>query len=235
LKKSVGTSNRLLTGQQVRTSVSGFFSRPFALFLMAVPIALLEGWGGAIWPSGWNRWIWPIIILFGFLAAGDQRLMSAFVRHRIVALVVGLIGFIAFFMGMGMLLGQEIDPWTGREQPAIILRFIKGVSSWCLTVAVIGITTRLGEKRAEKIEKAGQPATPSRFAAYCREAQLPVYILHQTPIIILGYYVVGFNWPVLGKFLLIFLGSAAAVFIVYELFIRRIGGLRLLFGMRRKA
>ena len=220
-------------GERYRIGMSGFYSRSFALFLMAVPVALLEGFGGAIWPSGWNRWIWPIIILFGFITAGDKRLMSAFVRHRITALIIGLIGFIVFFMGMGLLFGQGIDPWTGREQPAVILRLIKGVSSWCLTVAVIGIATRLGEKRAEKTENPGQRTAPSRFTAYCREAQLPVYILHQTPIIILGYYVVGFNWQPLGKFLLIFLGSAAAVLIVYDLLIRRIGVLRLLFGMRR--
>jgi len=219
-------------GDRLRTSLSGFFAKRFALFLWAIPIALLEAFQGAIWPSGWNRWIWPFIILFGYLSAGDYRLTTAFVRHRITALVAGLIGFFIFFMGMGMLFGLGIDPWSGMEKPAIILRLIKGITSWCLTVAVMGIVTRLGQKIKEARKKHDRITPWHRLVAYCREAQLPVYVLHQTPIIVIGYYVVGENWPALGKFLIIFLGSLILTLMVYELLIRRIGVLRLLFGMR---
>jgi len=221
-------------GDRLRTSLSGFFSRRFALFLWAVPIALLEAFGGAIWPSGWNRWIWPFIIFFGYLSAGDHRLTSALVRHRITALVIGLICFFVFFMGMGMLFSLGVDPWSGMERPAILLRLIKGIASWCLTVAVIGTATRLGRKRIESPGESGQTRPRLNLAAYCREAQLPVYVLHQTPIIAIGYYVVGNNWPPAVKFLIIFLGSLFLTMIFYELIIRRIGVLRLLFGMHHK-
>jgi glucan biosynthesis protein C len=197
-------------------------------------IALLETFLGAIWPSGWNRWIWPFIILFGYLSAGDDRLTAALVRHRIPALVIGLVGFFAFFMGMGMLSGLGIDPWAGHERPAIILRLVKASTSWCLTVAVVGIATRIGQRAAETCRTPSQPKFWSRLAAYGREAQLPFYVLHQTPIIAIGYYVVRRNWPVLVKFWIICLGSLTITLLVYELLVRRIGVLRLLFGMRRK-
>jgi len=223
------------TGKRLANSVSGFLSRRFAVFLWAIPIALLEAFLGAIWPSGWNRWIWPFIILFGYLSAGDARLTAALVRHRILALVTGLVGFLVFFMGTGMLSGLGIDPWTGHEGPAIILRLIKGSASWCLTVAVVGIATRIGQRRAAETNRTPiHPTLWSRLAAYGRQAQLPYYVLHQTPIIAIGYYVVGRNWPVLVKFWIICLGSLTITLLVYELLVRRIGVLRLLFGMRGK-
>ena len=226
---------RRLPGRHLATRLSGFLSRRFALFLWALPIAALEAFVGAIWPSGWCRWIWPFIILFGYLSAGDERLTSAIVGHRVLALVIGLVGFFAFFAGTGLLSGLGMDPWSAREGPAIILRFIKGIAGWCLTMAVVGITTRIGQRIAEVRTQPGRSTFWSRLAAYGREAQLPYYVLHQTPIIVIGYYVVGRDWPVPAKFCIIFLGSLAATLAVYELLVRRIGVLRLLFGMRSRA
>jgi len=220
------------TGKHLATRISGFLSRRFAVFLWAIPIALLEAFLGAIWPSGWNRWIWPFIILFGYLSAADAGLTAALVRHRILALVIGLLGFSVFFMGTGILSGAGIDPWAGREGPAVVLRFFKGISSWCLTVAVVGIATRIGQRKAETDRTPGRSTFWSRLAAYGREAQLPYYVLHQTPIIAIGYYVVGWNWPAVAKFWIIYLGSLAITLLVYELLVRRIGIMRVLFGMK---
>jgi len=221
-------------GRWLARRVSGFLSRRFAVFLWAVPIALLEAFLGAIWPSGWNRWIWSFILLFGYLSAGDDRLKAAIVRHRIPALVIGLVGIFAFFLGTGMLTGLGIDPWSGREGPAVILRLVKGSTSWCLTLAVVGIATRIGQRTTDTRSTPTRPLFWSRLAAYGREAQLPYYVLHQTPIIAIGYYVVGRNWPAAVKFWIIFLGSLTATLLVYELLVRRIGVLRVLFGMRHK-
>jgi len=75
-----------------------------------------------------------------------------------------------------------------------------------------------------------------RLVAYGREAQLPCYVLHQTPIIIIGYYVVQWNIPVLAKVAIISFASLAATLRVYESLIRRVHTLRLLFGgMKRRA
>jgi hypothetical protein len=221
-------------GRRLANSISGFLSRRFAVFLWAVPIVLFEAFLGAIWPSGWNRWIWPFILLFGYLSAGDERLKAAIVRHRILALTIGLVGMLVFFVGTGVLTGLGIDPWSGREGPAVILRFVKGSTSWCLTLAVVGIATRIGQRPADTRSTPTRTSFWSRLATYGREAQLPYYVLHQTPIIIIGYYVVGRSWPALAKFLIIFFGSLAVTLLVYELLVRRIGLLRVLFGMRSK-
>ncbi len=72
------------------------------------------------------------------------------------------------------------------------------------------------------------------LAAYGREAQLPYYVLHQSPIIALGYYVVQWNIGVLPMLLLITLSSMAITLLVYEFVVRRIPVVRFLFGMKAR-
>ena len=71
--------------------------------------------------------------------------------------------------------------------------------------------------------------------AYGREAQLPYYVLHQTPIIVIGYYVIQWKISPLLMCVIITLASTAIVLLVYEFLVRRIPVLRFLFGMRAKA
>jgi len=221
-------------GKRLALSISGFLSRRFAVFLWAIPIAVLEAFVGAIWPSGWCRWIWPFIILFGYLSAADDRLTTALVRHRIPSLLIGLVGFLVFFFGTGLLSGGGIDPWAGNQRPAVALRFIKGITSWCLTIAVVGITTRIGRRMTASRQLPTHTTFWNRLSAYGREAQLPFYVLHQTPIVVIGYYVVKQTWPAPVKFFIISLVALITTLLVYELLVRRIGLLRLLFGMRGK-
>jgi glucan biosynthesis protein C len=70
------------------------------------------------------------------------------------------------------------------------------------------------------------------FLKYANEAVLPFYILHQTAIVSLGYFVLRWAIPDWLKFLVIFLGAFAASLGSYELLIRRYTPLRLLFGMK---
>jgi hypothetical protein len=231
------------TGGRVVERVAGLFSKRFAIFLWAIPIALLESFFGAIWPSGWSRWIWPFILLYGYLSARDERLTRALVRHRVAGLVWGTIGVLVFFLGTGMFTTLGVDPWTDRGLPAMAFRLAKGTTSWFLVVGVVGLATHLGQ-RASRLSRAGgragqgdpadRPSFWRRVAAYGREAQLPYYVLHQTPIIVIGYYVVQWNVAVLPKFLLISLSSLALTLLAYEIVIRRIPVVRFLFGMKAK-
>ncbi len=74
-----------------------------------------------------------------------------------------------------------------------------------------------------------------RVSAYAQEAQLPFYVLHQTPIILIGYYVVQWNVNALVKFLLISLSSLVITLVVYDIAVRRTAVTRFLFGMRPRS
>jgi hypothetical protein len=72
----------------------------------------------------------------------------------------------------------------------------------------------------------------THFLKYANEAVLPFYILHQTVIVTLGYFIV--RWPIPDwlKFFTILLGSFGVVMVLYEYLVRRINILRFLFGMK---
>ena len=123
-------------------------------------------------------WIMPVMMLVAGIAVWhslERRTPSRFIPERLLRL------------GVPFLTGLGIDPWTGREGPAVILRLIKGRTSWCLSLAVVGITTRIGQREPVK-----------------------------------G------NTPALASFW----SRLAATLLVHELLVRRIGMLRVLFGMR---
>lgn len=72
----------------------------------------------------------------------------------------------------------------------------------------------------------------TRYLAYANQAVLPFYILHQTILVCVGYFVV--RWPVPDpvKYVIIAAGSFALILGLYELLVRRFNLLRFLFGMK---
>ena len=64
---------------------------------------------------------------------------------------------------------------------------------------------------------------------------LPFYILHQTVLLCVGYFVVRWNIPAVAKFAVISSISFLLVIVIYEFLVRRWNAMRFLFGMRVKA
>jgi glucan biosynthesis protein C len=116
-----------------------------------------------------------------------------------------------------------------------------------LDLAVVGLATHLGQRRSRvrhegyaggeggpQPQPTEAPSFWGRLAAYGREAQLPYYVLHQMPIIVIGYYVVQWSIGPLPKLLIITLSSMAITLLVYEFIVRRIPVVRWLSGMKVK-
>ena len=75
---------------------------------------------------------------------------------------------------------------------------------------------------------------PSKTLAYCNEAVYPLYILHQTITIILGYYLMHLEWNSFYKFSIMSIGTFLISWILYEFLIRRWLLIRPLFGLHHK-
>ena len=60
------------------------------------------------------------------------------------------------------------------------------------------------------------------------------YVLHLTPIVVIGFYVVQWEVSVLVKFIVITLSSLVATLLLYEIGVRRTRLTRFLFGMKPK-
>jgi glucans biosynthesis protein C len=70
------------------------------------------------------------------------------------------------------------------------------------------------------------------FLNHANEAVLPFYILHQTVILCVGYFVVQWPIPDLLKWGIILVTSLAIIIATYEFLIRRFNVMRFLFGLK---
>jgi len=72
----------------------------------------------------------------------------------------------------------------------------------------------------------------NRLLAWARDASYPVYILHQTVIIVIAYFVVRQPWAPWTKYWVVLAGTLASCVVLYQLLLRRVALLRLAFGIK---
>jgi hypothetical protein len=223
-------------GRRILDRFASLLTRPWAVYLMAAPLALIQGGLGvpdAAVSATWNLLAYLIFLAYGFLFAADSRFEQAARRHRKSALLLGILGFILYSGGNFGLnaagSGLGLDIGLGY----ILLRFVQGVTGWFWILAIIGLASSNRHKLAESLSpKSTRPALRLRILDYIAEAQLPFYILHMTPIVLAGYFVVQWEIGGLVKYIVIVLASLAGTFILYDIVVRRTRLTRFLFGLR---
>jgi len=72
----------------------------------------------------------------------------------------------------------------------------------------------------------------NRLLSWARDASYPIYILHQTVIIVIAYFVISQPWEAWTKFWVVAGATIVVCVALYELLLRRIGVLRLAFGIK---
>jgi hypothetical protein len=167
--------------------------------------------------GGWNIVAYLLFFISGYLIFANPRIMEAVKKLRWIMLSSGII---VFTFAVMFLLEELADPikYFGSTM-FIIATFVQALNTWCWLFAILGLGSRFLNHN-------------NRLLSYANEAVLPFYILHQTIIISIGFYVVQWNSGVGIKYLTIATTSFVAIMLIYELLVRRIKGLRFLFGMR---
>ncbi|WP_394697158.1 acyltransferase family protein [Pseudoxanthomonas japonensis] len=155
------------------------------------------------------------VFLFGFLVARADGVWQAIDRLRWPALVTWLVswaGLIAYFTRFA-----DIDP---PDALRMAMRLAWALNQWCAIVAVLGFAHHW------------QPGD-SRVLRYLVPAVFPVYILHQTVIVVVAHHLKASAIPPLVEGPLLVAITFATCFAGYE-GIRRVGWLRPLFGLTRR-
>jgi glucan biosynthesis protein C len=75
----------------------------------------------------------------------------------------------------------------------------------------------------------------NRWLAWSRDASYPIYILHQTVILAVAFFVIRQPWSPWLKYWLVLLVTFVSCVLLYEYVLRRVGLLRLLFGIKATA
>jgi hypothetical protein len=212
------------SGQHLLSWLGDRFSAPGALYLPVLPIIVLSATldpenGGILTSEDFGGWNLPSHLLFfvsGFVLASSPP-MQASIRHiRWISLIMGLV---IFFVGAGLLLALTGGEVAFGSLYYLVWTVISSLTCWACTLAIFGFGMQRLNVRAPVLD-------------YANEAVLPFYILHQTILFVVAFYVLPWAIPDLAKWAIILVSTFVIIMALYELLIRRINLLRVLFGMK---
>lgn len=182
-----------------------------AIFLLAVPLGIAGALPGI---SGKNPFFYITLFIYGYLLMGDMRFRDVIDRHKGVSLIFGVVAMSVIFT-LSALRVQFPD-----KSPGDILFFsLRTFNTWFWLVAVLGYSQRYLD-------------FTNRAQQYANEAAYPFYILHQTVIIVIGYWVVRWEANLWVKYCVIALGAFAMTLFLYDVCVKRTNVTRFLFGMK---
>jgi glucan biosynthesis protein C len=199
---------------------AGFLARPGVVFLLALPAVILTPLmdpNSILGIRSFGGWALPVYLTFflgGFILSGSDKIQETLRRQRWAALIMA-IGCVA-----GELLLQVGRPDSRFGSTTYFIEnALLGFNAWCWILAFSGFALR-------------HLTFNTPFLSYANEAVMPFYVMHQTVILSIGYFVV--RWPVASplKFLIIAVTAFACIVLAYEFLVRRNNVLRILFGMR---
>lgn len=192
----------------------------------AIPLALYEAVLRPFWPQGSQNLIndWAniayyfTIFVYGFVLVSDQRYQLLIQRHGNRALLWGIVS------GLALASFYAVVPAFGLSRPIfglleLFYRMLWGFSCWFWLVALLSLGTRF-------------LSFTNRILPYANEAVLPVYILHQTVIVIATFFVLKLSLSIPLALILVLISSSAGSLLIYDLIVKRIKWIRFLFGMR---
>jgi hypothetical protein len=133
--------------------------------------------------------------------------------HRISALLMGILWFA---LGYFIYKATEQWPWLPR---GLVMSPVRGILCWSWLIAICGFASR-------------HLRFSNAFLKYANEAVLPFYILHQTVILTVGFYVLRLDTRLWVEYLTIAASSFIVITTLYESLVRRVNVLRFLFGMK---
>jgi len=216
-------SKRASVGRRVLQKMGDLLVNPAAVLLLAVPTILLilnlnEADLGNTSLGGWSVAIYPLFYIAGFVVFSHEHLQKSIVRMRWAHLALGVVFSAAYLYGQFQTFyPTDVSPSMNRLVKALDC-FV--VWSWLLAVLGFGMA---------------HLRFTNPLLKYANEAVLPFYILHQSVLVIIGYFVVTWAVPDLLKYAVILSASFLAIIGLYEFGVRRINLLRMLFGMKPMA
>ena len=158
--------------------------------------------------------------LIGYIMPADKRFTESYKRHGWVCLALWIAGFFGGVVLFVLVLGY--NPYPGNEPFSlqyVLYQITWSITSWSSVVFMLS----LGSKYMR---------SNSRMLAYGNEAVLPFYILHQTVILCVGWFILPWNMGIFPKFAIISVVSFFLIIGLYEGLIRHFNWVRFLFGMR---
>ena len=194
-------------------------SKPFGLFWLLIPLFLCEAFLEPIFNvthaliDDWFNFTSSLILFFyGFLLiAVKDTFWKTVEENRAKYLISGIISFTVLITLIFGFQDSTIVHYTEA--------LVKVFNIWTWIMALFGYASKYLNKS-------------NKILSYANEAVYPFYILHQTIMIVIGYFLMDLDWNFVTKFSLMTLGTFCGSWLLYEFLIRRWKLIRPLFGLK---
>ena len=155
------------------------------------------------------------MLVYGYLVGASHTFWNQAARYRWIT------GGIALITGIILLLTYwtPIPVFTVKDNRFMMYCVLNGLHIWSMILFWCGMARQHLNK-------------PSPVLRYLNEAVYPYFIIHQTIIVALGYYIVQWQMPLMIKCILLISLSVLMIMATYHLVIRKTKVTRFLFGMK---
>jgi heme/copper-type cytochrome/quinol oxidase subunit 2 len=203
-------------------------NRRGGILLLGVPVILVSIAAVPpffVFPSGYGGWKLPTylaLFITAYVIAANPRFEESIERNRLPALLLGILTSLLILGVTALTAGKPTGSGSasGIDAYYAVVSTVWALNGWCWVTAIIGF----GRKHLSFHHK---------YLKVSNELVLPFYILHQSVIVAVAFYVVSLDLIVIEKYLLVLLASfPIIVALLYP--VSKINVLRFLFGMRMK-
>jgi peptidoglycan/LPS O-acetylase OafA/YrhL len=201
--------------------INRLLAKPFILYMLTFPLLFLYLIFGSDSPILTQEGGYPYImyiwfVLLGFFLVSDEKIQEKIHQLRWVSLFIGLL----LVAGFAYLYPANTD-FSQVTLTLVAMAVMRLLGGWICVLAFFGLGKQYLTKR-------------SSFLEYGNEAVLPFYILHQTAILVVAYFVLQWGLPDAFEWAVVVIISFALIVLLYEFLIRRWNVMRVLFGMKAK-
>ena len=157
--------------------------------------------------------------VIGYLVISDEQLRQAVRRDWPITLGVGTAAFLGA-MAITLSTGELSIEAAPRNLQGFAWWGLFVICGWCWTAFTLFMGMRFLN-------------FSNGLLRYGQQAIVPFFVVHQPAIIVIAYFVAQMNAGLVPKLLIVVVGAFIGSLALYQLVIRRVGVLRVAFGMKQ--
>jgi glucans biosynthesis protein C len=204
-----------------RKKIDQLSNNLFKLFYLFVPLIAIDFFLRPLYPTYLN-WadfaVYTVYFLLGYLFQLSDSFINQVARNLPILLLIGVSCTLP-----STLFRDMIAQWSApvHQWEYLVIIALKNVNTLAWVLSFMGLAKKFMNFKHPLLNDLNQGI-------------LPFYILHQTVLVLIGFFVVQLSMGIVEKFVLIFLVSFIITIGLYQI-IWRYAPLRFLFGMKKKS
>ncbi len=187
-----------------------WFSIPLLIMKALIPQAVLDVGAG-----GWGFLYYLWFLISGFIIVSSDRLQQHIKNQCWISLLVGVVLSVGYLYQLFSPSRLVFPAWISDWIYALLSFF----SAWSWLFAILGFGMRF-------------LAFDRPMLRYANEGVLPFYILHQTVLLGIGYFIMTWEIHDALKWVIVFTSSFIIIMTLYTFVIQKVELFRFFFGMK---